>query len=149
MTSADRSCVCSWPKCREWSALLAGIPEHSCLSKLVRIRYSNVTTLQNSLRAETSTKKRESIEAKIANHLKYRKVVVHHLKPPQAKELVDKDIAIARFHFPHEYIRSQTSHLSWPVSHSAAVKYGLGVLPMDTVNKTCHEMDLPVPSPKL
>ena len=80
MSSADRSCVCSWLKCREWSALLASLPEHSCLSKLVKNKYSYITTMQKSLLAETSSKKRASIEAKIANHLRYRKVIIHHLQ---------------------------------------------------------------------
>ena len=56
------------------------------------------------------------------------------LKPPQAESLEGRDITIARYHFPHHYIRSRQRSLHRPVSHQIAKSYGVGVLPNDRMN---------------
>ena len=136
MSSAEarRMCICSWPECREWSAFLATNLEHSSLGNLVRFKYSNITELRKSLLTETNMAKAHSIQANLSAQLRFRKLILHHLKPPQAKVLEGRDITIARYHFPHHYIRSRQRSLHRPVSHHIAKSYGVGVLPNDRIN---------------
>ncbi len=136
MTS--RKCICPWPECREWAAHLESVPAHSHLSKFVCFRYKSVTELQKALSQEEDPEKKVKVKSGIKAQLKFRNLVLHHLKAPYAKGLAIKDLYVRRFHFPHEYIKT-ARYIIKPVTRDIAVYYGVGVLPRDSRNVACKE----------
>ena len=130
----SRQCICSWPECRKWAEQLEKNKAYSNLGKTVRLKFELITKLEQVVKDETDPKKKEKAIESLELQSKFRRLVLRHLKPPQQSALKNKDLIVARLHFPHEYISTRKHKLYKPVSSETALQLGVGILPMDSLN---------------
>ena len=76
------------------------------------------------------------MQSRIKAQLQFWKLVLHHLKAPSAKDLINKDLYVRSLHFPPEHIRN-ARYIIKPVTRDIAVNYGVGVLP-DSRDVACR-----------
>ena len=149
MSSNDRLlCICSWPKCQEWTMVFQTTPGYELLGKVSRIRAP--TDLAAKHDRETDIAKKSKLAKSLAENIGFRKVVIHHIKPlVSSKDLQEKEIYIARHHFPHKYILDSRSarFLSKPIPESTAKECNIGILPHDKANVSCRKLKMYFKSP--
>jgi len=135
----DTLCICSWPKCREWTIVFKTTPGYELLGKISTIRQpAKIAAIHDT---ETDTAKKSKLAKSLSEKVGFRKNVLHHIKPLNSKDLQKKDIHIARHHFPHKFILDSQSarYLSKPISESTAKECNIGILPHYKTNIFCSK----------
>ncbi len=107
---------------------------YSNLGKPVRLKFELITKLEQVVNDETDPRKKEKAVENLELQLKFRRLVVRHLKPPQQSVFKNKDLIVARLHFPHKHISTRKRKLYKPVSSETALQFGVGILPNDSLN---------------
>jgi len=112
--------------------------DHKYLAPIARLRYDIIKKYSKILETCTEDKKRQELTRKIKLVESFRKNVFKHLgiKRSQQQSLENKDIYVARHHFPHSYMmeKSTKCNVSEPITKEKAQSLGIGTLPHDKAN---------------